>query len=125
MEHNKNIHQLLAGRMAVEEADIETPDLSHVMQARNAVMARKKAVTEKKSFFAGIFSFFNPDLKFYHLGISVLMIVFSTVYITETHYSNGNGAGFSDHSYNTLSIKSSTISVNSSTMLTSIPTLRN
>jgi hypothetical protein len=125
MEQNKNIHELLSNRMASEAADIETPGLLHVIAARNAVLARKKVAKEKTNFLSRILPFFNPDLKFYHLGISVLLITFSTIYITETHYSPTGSPGFSDHSYNNLSIKNSTISVNSSTMLTSIPTLRN
>jgi hypothetical protein len=124
MENNKNIHDLLANSMDWRNSEVEAPGLEHVVSARNAVMARKKTVGEKKNFLAGMLDFLNFDLKFYHIGLTVVLLMVGSFYISETSYTPG-GACFSEQNLNTLSIKSSTISVNSSTMLTSIPTLRN
>ncbi len=125
METNPNIHDLLASRMDWRKSESEAPGLDHVQNARNAVMARKKTAVEKRSFIQGFVTFLNFDLKFYHLGISVLLLMVGSFYISETSYGTAGGAAFSEQNITTLSIKGSTVSVNSSTMLTSIPTLRN
>lgn len=104
---------------------MEAPPLSRMTAARNTVMARKKTIKQKSIFSLRFLTFLSPNLKFYPLGISMLMIALGAIYMTETHYSAGTVPGFSDNNCSTLSVKSSTVSVNSSTMLTSIPTLRN
>jgi hypothetical protein len=126
METNKKLQHFLGENMAWENTEMEAPGLSAMSAAREAVMARKKMAEERKPFISLLLSVLNFDLKFYHLGISVLLIMVGTFYITESHYDVTGNSGFSGNAYNTLSIKSPTaVSVNSSTMLTSIPTLRN
>lgn len=115
----------LADIMATDHSEIQAPDLSAMTGAREKIMARKKAEKENKSFMAGLIAFFNLELKLYHLGISVLLMMMGTFYITESHYSTGGGQNPGDPNFNTLSIHNTTLSINSSTMLTSIPTLRN
>ena len=112
--------------MSPDHANISVPGLSHVSLARETIMARKQNTGKKPLLRSLVFSLLHFDLKFYHLGISVLLIMIGTFYISESNYNANGSPVFSNHNYNTLSIKSSTtISVNSSTMLASIPTLRN
>jgi len=125
MENNRKMDHFLAGIMATDNSGVQAPGLSAMMGAREKIMARKKTGNENKSFMAGVIAFFNLELKLYHLGISVLLMMMGTFYITESHYSSSGGQNPGDPNFNTLSIHNTTLSINSSTMLTSIPTLRN
>lgn len=126
METTKKLENFLNHHLSPEHADTEAPGLEHVLRAREAVLARAKSGQPKRSVFSPFIAFLNFDLKFYHLGISVILVMFGTFYITESHYDVTGASTLSQHTYNTLSINSPTaVSVNSSTMLTSIPTLRN
>lgn len=108
--------------MSPEATDIQSPDLGYMYKARAAVMARRKPeAAERAGFVDKLILFFKLDFKFYHVGLSVLLVSAGIFYVTGPDYSAGNSAGFMEY-HEALSIKNTTISVNSSTMLTSIPT---
>jgi hypothetical protein len=122
MDRAKDLEKLLGEMMSPEATEIQSPDLGYMYKARAAVAARKKSeVAERAGFFEKLFLFFKLDFKFYHVGLSVLLIFAGIFYMTEPNYSAGNSQGFMEY-HEALSIKNTTISVNSSTMLTSIPT---
>jgi hypothetical protein len=123
MNTTKHFEKILRGAMSTEELEMETPDLSLVQNARRMVEARKKPTIEKQDFFSNLLAFFKLELKFYHVGVSVLLVSGALFYMNEPNYGSANVSVLS-HDDGILSLKNTTISVNSSTMLTSIPTLR-
>lgn len=122
MEKNKDFEKLLGEILSPDASDIESPHPSLVYNAREKVLARKKVVREPVFSFSSLIQFFKLEFRFYHVGLSVLFISIGLFYVNEPNYSDPGSSGFSQYN-NSLSIKNTTISVNSSTMLTSIPTL--
>jgi hypothetical protein len=122
MERNKDLEKLLGEMLSPDTADIESPHASLVYTAREKILARKKVVREPVFSFSRIIEFFKLEFRFYHVGLSVLLISIGMFYVNDSNYSSQNSPGFSQYN-DALSIKNTTISVNSSTMLTSIPTL--
>lgn len=122
MEKINDLEKLLKEAMSPCEADVEMPDPSLVHHAREIVRSRKKTVTERYGFFTLLTEFFKLELKFYHVGLTVLLISAGIFYVNEPNYNNTDAAGLIQYN-EALSIKNNTTSVNSSTMLTSIPTL--
>jgi hypothetical protein len=120
METKKEFEKLLSETLSTEE--IKVPDVAFMYEARSRVLARKKKDVEHPRWIDMVFSFFNKELKLYHLGVSALLISGGAFYLNEPGYSNAGDAGLMGY-HQEMSINNSTISVNSSTMLTSIPTL--
>lgn len=121
MDRQKELDNFLGEILSAEASDIESPNPALIFAARQRVMARKQVAEEKISFTERLLLFFKLDFKFYHVGLSLLFISAGIFYLNEPNY-NANGSGSFIHYDESLSIKNTTISVNSSTMLTSIPT---
>jgi|GEM_PF-2924399 len=122
MDTRKDFRNFLSEMMSAEASDIESPNPALVFAARDRVLARKKVMKEHLNFFDKLLLFFRLDFKFYHVGLSLLIISAGFFYVNEPNYTSDNSSSFSSYS-EALSITNTTISVNSSTMLTSIPTL--
>jgi hypothetical protein len=122
MDKNRDLERFLEDTMAVDGMDISVPHPSLMYEARQKIAARKKPVVENRNIFLILLDFLKLELKFYHVGLSIMLIFAGVFYFNEPNYNTVNTSDLIyDHS--SLSIKNTTISVNSSTMLTSIPTL--
>lgn len=121
MDKQKELDNFLGEIMSAEASDIESPNPALLFAARQRVMARKKVTEEKISLLERLLLVFKVDFKFYHVGLSVLLISAGIFYLNEPNYSTNSAGSFIGYD-ESLSIKNTTISVNSSTMLTSIPT---
>jgi hypothetical protein len=118
---NKDLEKLLRMTMSVNKAGIDAPDPSLVFEARKKIQARRRTTFELHDFITLVLNFFRQELRVYHLGLTILVIFVGMFYVNEPNYNSGTTSGI--HYDDALSIKNSTVSVNSSTMLTSIPTL--
>ncbi len=113
---NKMIHEALNSA----EQDLVVAPLSS--KARNLIIKRKKAPSVNFNFFASLFNFISLQLKFVHAGITMLLLCGAFIYLNNNNEGQAGGTDLND--LNTYrSISHNTISVNSTTMLTSIPTL--
>jgi hypothetical protein len=83
---------------------------------------RKKKSSPIASAFAGTLELLRHPVKFYHLGLTALFICVGICYFSGGAYDHVKGTSLIDGQAG-LSITNNTISVNSSTMLTSIPTM--
>lgn len=110
--------------MDTEAMEMETPGRDLVAAARKKVAARKPALPPDNRLFDWFF-LLRHKLRFYQLGATVLLTCLCLFYSIEVNLESRSTPGFSNYSPNSLSIKNTTISVNSPTILTSIPTLRN
>ena len=115
---------LIKKAMALDAMGIHEPDAGLVREARRKVMARKKQ-PERTSVLHAFFLLLRHRLKFYQVGVSVLITCVCLFYSIEMNVQSRSGQSLDADNANILSIKNTTISVNSSTILTSIPTLRN
>lgn len=122
MDRNKDFEKYLGELMSVEASYMPSPAAALVFEARKKVAARKKNIRIEISFIDQLIAFFRCDLKFYHVGVSVLLLTAGLFYVNEPNYSSGVNSGFMEYQ-EALSITNTTISVNSTTMLTSIPTM--
>lgn len=113
---------LLKDHFSPESSGIETPDLLMVFEARQKVLSRKTPARKSEDLFRMLMSFFQLELRFYHVGLSLLLISGGIFYLNEPNYNHHVHSGLSAYN-DVLSINHTTVSVNSSTMLTSIPTL--
>jgi hypothetical protein len=121
MEKNKEFEEFLYRTMSPEE--FSAPDIELVKEARKKVLARRKASQEESvKLLDKLIGYFNLQLRFYHLGISVLLVFAGFFYFNDRDYSRTDGSGLMEY-HADLSINNTTVSVTSSTMLTSIPTL--
>jgi hypothetical protein len=100
-------------------SEFSVPPLSQ--KARKLVMRRKKAAVSPVNIFGAIVAFFNLQVKFYHLGLTVLLFSAGLFYFSENVYHNSQHSDSLDAGSG-MSITNATISVTSSTMLASIPT---
>lgn len=121
MDRNKEFEKFIGEIMSAEATDIEMPHPSHVWEARAKIMERKKIVKERSTLLESFISFFRLDFKVYHVGLSLLFISAGIFYLNEPTYSSSGASDFIQYN-EALSIQNTTISVNSSTMLTCIPT---
>jgi hypothetical protein len=125
----KDMDNLIRKAMAVDAMGINEPDARLVSEARRKVMARKKQPDsyrgENPSVLSAFFMLLRYRLKFYQVGVSVLVTCVCLFYSIEMNVQSRSGQSLGAEHANILSIKNTTISVNSSTILTSIPTLRN
>jgi hypothetical protein len=99
-----------------------SPDRLIVFEARQTVITRgKKRVASH--FFQSVTSFLNTEVRMYHLGISTLLLFISFLYCQSINESSMASGSFTPISEDAFALTNHTISVTSSTMLTSIPTL--
>lgn len=122
MDTHKDFEKFIAEAMSTGTSEIQNPSSSLVLTAREKVFARKKTIHIEISLFDQLMAFFKLNFKFYHVGLSALLICGGMLYLNEPNYNSKNATGFMDYK-EALSITNTTISVNSSTMLTSIPTM--
>jgi hypothetical protein len=121
MEKNREFEELLYRAMSPEE--FSAPGIGLVNGARKKVLARKKETQEESvKLLDRIIRYFNLQLRFYHLGVSVLLLFAGFFYFNDRDYSRADTSGLMEY-HADLSIHNTTVSVTSSTMLTSIPTL--
>lgn len=112
---------LISTAMSAEH--FNAPDISLVNAARKKVMSRKKSEpAERFSFVERLFGWMNLQVKFYHLGVSVLLAFAGYIYLDDRAYTGSNASDLINL-HADMSIHNATVSVTSSTMLTSIPTL--
>ncbi|MBL7933266.1 MAG: hypothetical protein JNL60_15275 [Bacteroidia bacterium] len=123
MNAEKNFEKLLRENMSPENSDIDAPDAELVFTARQMIGLRKREPLEKFGFIQNILHFFRTELRLYPVGISVLFLFGLVFYFNEPNYGT-QGTAVMSGGNEILSLRNTTISVNSSTMLTSIPTLR-
>ena len=123
MKTKREVEDLLFEQMSANAIEFEAPSLSAMNEARFLIAARKKTTEKKESIFVYLWRLLIPDLKLYPIGMSVLIICACTIYFKDTSYTPSSASDLILNNQNALSIKNSTISVTSATMLTSIPTL--
>jgi hypothetical protein len=121
MERHQDTDLLLHRLLSPDSADLPSPALALVQKARESVISRKNVQRPGPAFLNHLLSFFRLDLKFYHAGLCLLLLFGGICYMNAPSYNSADPSGFI-HSSEILSVKHSTVSVNSSTMLTSIPT---
>ena len=122
METQTHFEHFLKDALSSERSKIIHPDSLLVFEARQKVLSRNKPIKNSIRFFDSLFTFFKLELRFYHVGLSLLIISGGAFYLNEPNYRNSDASGLIPYS-ETLSINNTTVSVKSSTMLTSIPTL--
>lgn len=123
MENNNELDKFLSNKMSVDNLGVEAPDLSKMEEARKKILLRKKTVKEEKRFFFWMTEVIQSKLKFYQLGVSILLTCICLIYSLEINESTKKQNGIENYSTSMVASKNPTISVNSSTLLTSIPTL--
>lgn len=121
MNAEKNFENLLRENMNPENSGIEAPDADLVFAARQMIGLRKREPSETYGYLHNLLRFFRMELRLYPVGISVLLLFGLIFYFNEPNYGS-SGASVISHGDEILSLRNTTISVNSSTMLTSIPT---
>lgn len=123
MKTKREVDDLLNEHLSATAIEFEAPALSAMNEARFLIAARKKTTEKKENIFVYWWRLLMPDLKLYPIGMSLLIICACTIYFNDSSYSSATVHGMALNNENALSIKNTTISVTSSTMLTSIPTL--
>lgn len=68
------LETLLKDHFSPEASGIENPDLLMVFEARQKVLSRKTPARKSEDFFRMLMSFFQLELRFYHVGLSLLLI---------------------------------------------------
>lgn len=125
MKTQQEMEELLKKQMHPGNSGIQQPDLEWVFAARQMIGLRKHQEPPMRSLWESLLTFFKQDLRLYPVGISVLLVFGLMFYLTEPRYTPSQDASIAQ-SDAILSLGHTTISVNSSTMLTSTPTrLRN
>lgn len=122
METQTHLENFLKDSLTPERSEFFRPDPLLVFEARQKVLSRKKSIRNSLNFFDSVFAFFKLELRFYHVGLSLLIISGGMFYLNEPNYRGSDATGLIPYS-EALSINNTTVSVKSSTMLTSIPTL--
>lgn len=123
MENKNELEKLFRETMSVDELIISDPDISLVSEARKKILLRKQPLKKARAKFSFFDQLFSSKLKFYQVGFSVLLTCICLVYSLEMNHNSKNGEEFTSFSNTVLASNTPTISVNSSTLLTSIPTL--
>src|SRR5687768_13794070 len=117
---NRIMEQMIQEAFSSDDLHIVVPPLS--AKARNVILRRKKTAPLHFGFLETFMTFISVQLKVVHVGVTMLLLCGGIIYLNDSSYDNTGAADFSD--FNTYrSISHNTISVNSTTMLTSIPTL--
>ena len=122
METQKQFDKQFSECLSAENSGIQAPPLALMWEARNKVAARKQELMIKPSMLESFLFFIRLHLRTYPLGVTVLLICSGFFYLTEPKYSYGSGVE-NGGDQNLLSLHTTTVSVTSSTLLTSIPTL--
>jgi hypothetical protein len=123
MENKNELEKLFRETMSVDELIISDPDIALVSEARKKILMRKQPLKKERTKFSFFDQLFSSKLKFYRVGFSILLTCICLVYSLEINHNSKNGGVFNDFSTTVLASNTPTISVNSSTLLTSIPTL--
>ena len=123
MKTKREVDDLLYEHLSATAIEFEAPSLGSMNEARFLIASRKKTSEKKENFFVFLYRLLIPDLKLYPIGMSLLIICACTIYFNDTTYSHAGAHDLSLSNQHSLSINNTTISVTSSTMLTSIPTL--
>lgn len=122
METQKHFDKQFSECLSAENSGIQAPPLALMWEARNKVAARKQELMIKPSMLESFVFFIRLHLRSYPLGVSLLLISSGFFYLNEPKYSSVGGSEYSGDQ-NLISLHTTTISVTSSTLLTSIPTL--
>src|SRR5688572_19512610 len=121
---NTDFDQLLKDGMSAANDKAGEPDLLLVFEARQAVMARRRPTSRLAEKVRLSLASFLPVIRVQHVGFASLLVAGCMLYLSElTGRQNSEQAYSGAQTFSGIS--SNTISVISSTMLTSIPTLRN
>lgn len=123
MENKNDLEKLFRQSMSLNALNINEPDISLVNEARKKILMRKQTVKKERTIFSFFELFFFSKLKFYQVGFSVLLTCICLIYSLELNRTRKSDGEFSSFSASVLASNTPTISVNSSTLLTSIPTL--
>jgi hypothetical protein len=123
MENKNDLEKLFRQSMSLNELNINEPDISLVNEARKRILLRKQLVKKERTIFSFFELVFLSKLKFYQVGFSVLLTCICLIYSLELNRTRKSDGEFSSFSASVLASNTPTISVNSSTLLTSIPTL--
>jgi hypothetical protein len=121
---NKELNDLLGHHLSVENMDLREPDPLLVFEARQTVLSHNKVMRQSTFILTRFIDFLQIQLKFYHLGFSLLLVT-AGIFYSNLNSQGGDSRDLVNYNSEVLSIKNNTISVMSATMLTSIPTLRN
>ena len=121
--NNKEFENRIRSNMALEAMELNEPGISLVEDARKKILLRKKPVKAEKHFLHWLFMIFQSKLKFYQVGFSVLLTTICLIYSLEINNNTGSNRSIGADTNEMVAANNPTISVNSSTLLTSIPTL--
>ena len=122
---NREIENLFSQMMSPEHSELETPDTLLVFEARQAVLNRRKRPSVWAARFLSIVNPVMGALRMQHLGVAVLLVTSGLLYVSEMSNEVSAADTSAYDSASLITTTNNTISVISSTMLTSIPTLRN
>ena len=122
---NREIENLFSQLMSPDHSEMQAPDPLLVFEARQAVLSRRKRVSLWPARFASIVGPLFATLRMQHLGVAVLLLTSGLLYVTELTDSPNTDQSSAYDGSSLITASNTTISVISSTMLTSIPTLRN
>ena len=121
---DKELFKLLSHYMPADQSPSDAPDPLLVWEARLTVAARKKTGTVRPLFEkmrGQLLAFISPM----QAGLATMMLVCCYLFIIHDNSSENPGSSRISQGTISESVCNTTISVMSSTMLTSIPTLRN
>jgi hypothetical protein len=122
---NREIENLFSQMMSPEHSDLEAPDTLLVFEARQAVLNRRKRPSLWPARFASVVGTVLSTLRLQHLGVAVVLVTTGLIYFSELNNSPNQDQTSAYDRTSIITATNNTISVISSTMLTSIPTLRN
>ncbi len=123
MENNKAFEKLIRDSMSIDALEIKEPELSLVEEARKKILLRKKTQQKETRSFNWLIEVIQAKLKLYQVGVSVLLTFICFAYSLDTVENKSNVSVSGNYNNEMITAKNTTISVNSSTLLTSIPTL--
>jgi len=119
---NSALNEFIREHLSPERPPQASPDPLLVFEARQTVLNHGKK-SQTGQWLQAVSSFFTTEVRMYHLGISMLLMFFSFFYCQRINESSINTSSLSHYSEDAFALTNHTISVTSSTMLTSIPTL--
>jgi hypothetical protein len=125
METENKRDAMLTDHMDADSGRFTAPDLLLVFEARQAVMARAKPRARNRVQLNVLWSYFRGHVRSYHVGFAMLLFTAGFFYYDNNVLNGNRSSELMQQRDEIFSNRSSTISVISSTMLTSIPTLRN
>ena len=120
---NSAFNNYIKEHLLHESSSLPCPDPLLVFEARQTVINRGKKRAAGQHWAQGILAFLTTEVRMYHLGISMLLVFFSFFYFQGFNQATHSNSSFAHYSEDAFALTNHTISVTSSTMLTSIPTL--